>query len=172
MIIALSYGQLSISKLEGVAKSFTAQIAGLQDKDYWDRLEALNMYSQKRRRERYQIIFIWKFLQGLVQGYSVRTKQSPRRGRLLEISSYQRQAPAADRKARESSLSVKGARLFNLLPRDLRDTCTGTVEQFKPKLDGWLALTPDQPTIPGRQRAAITNSLVDQVALLPSLSVL
>ena len=164
--------QLSISKLEGVAKSFTAQIAGLQDKDYWDRLEALKMYSQERRRERYQIIFIWKVLQGLVQGYSVRTKQSSRRGRQLEIPSYQRQAPAAVRKARESSLSVKGARLFNLLPQDLRDTCTGTVEQFKAKLDGWLALVPDQPTIPGRQRAAITNSLVDQVALLPSLSVL
>ena len=76
------------------------------------------------------------------------------------------------RKARESSLSVKGAKLFNLLPRDLRDTNTGTVEQFKAKLDGWLALVPDQPTIQGRQRAAPTNSLVDQVALLPSLTVL
>ena len=130
------------------------------------------MYSQERRRERYQIIFIWKVLQGWVQGYSVRAVQSPRRVRLVEIHPYQRQAPGAVRRARESSLSVKGARLFNLLPRDLRDTYTGSVEQFKTKLDGWLALVPDQPTIQGRQRAALTNSLVDQVALFPSLSVL
>ena len=164
--------QFSISKLEGVARNFTAQIAELQDKDYWDRLETLHMFSQERRRERYQIIFIWKILQGLTQGYSVKTLTSPRRGRLVEIPPYQRQAPAAVRKARESSLSVKGAKLFNLLPRDLRDTNTGTVEQFKAKLDGWLALVPDQPTIQGRQRAATTNSLVDQVALLPSLTVL
>ena len=132
--------QFSISKLEGVAKNFTAQISELQGKDYWDRLETLHMFSQERRRERYQIIFIWKILQGLTQGYSVKTLTSPRRGRLVEIPPYQRQAPAAVRKARESSLSVKGAKLFNLLPRDLRDTNTGTVEQFKALLPSLTVL--------------------------------
>ena len=105
-------------------------------------------------------------LQGLVKGYTFTTMQSPRRGRLVEVSSYQSQAPAAVRRARESSLSVKGARLFNLIPRDLRDTQTGTVDQFKARLDDWLATVPDQPSIQGRQRAATTNSLLDQVLLL------
>ena len=159
--------QASISKLEGVAKHFTAQVAGLQHMDYWDRLAALHLYSQERRRERYQIIFIWKVLQGLVQGYNINTLQSPRRGRLVDIPVYKRQAPAPVRKARENSLSVKGARLFNLIPRDLREMQSGTVEQFKAKLDGWLSTLPDQPTIQGRQRAALTNSLLDQVVLLP-----
>ena len=73
------------------------------------------------------------------------------------------QAPSAVKKARESSLQVKGAKLFNLLPRELRDTSTGTPESFKSKLDEWLSTIPDQPTVPGRQRAAATNSLLDQV---------
>ena len=76
-------------------------------------------------------------------------------------------APAPVRRAREATLSVKGARLFTILPSDLRDTSTGTVEQFKEGLDDWLSNVPDQPTIPGRQRAADTNSLLDQVKMLP-----
>ena len=69
------------------------------------------------------------------------------------------------KKAREISLQVKGARLFNLIPRDLRDMKAIPVDTFKAGLDTWLATIPDQTTIPGRQWAALTNSLIDQVAL-------
>ena len=72
-------------------------------------------------------------------------------------------ASAAVRNARESSLQVRGARLFNIIPRELRDTFTGTTDQFKVRLDEWLSTIPDQPTVPGRQRAAASNSLLDQV---------
>ena len=84
---------------------------------------------------------------------------------MINISNYKQQAPAAVRNAREASLSVRGARLFNLLPRELRDTFTGSVDQFKSRLDSWLETVPDQPTIPGRPRAAASNSLIDQTAL-------
>ena len=77
-------------------------------------------------------------------------------------------ASASVKRARDSSLSVKGSRLFNIIPRDLRDTQTGTVDQFKARLDEWLSTVPDQPSIQGRQRAASTNSLLDQVLLLSS----
>ena len=40
---------------------------------------------------------------------------------------------------------------------------TGTVEQFKAGLDLRRSGVPDQPTVAGRQRAAKTNSLLDQV---------
>ena len=72
---------------------------------------------------------------------------------------------SAVKKARETSLQVKGARLFNLVPRDLRDMKAVTVDTFKAGLDAWLATIPDQPTIPRRQRAALTNSLIDQVVV-------
>ena len=132
--------------------------------DYWDRLQALGLYSQERRSERYRIIFIWKSLQGYVDGYSTATYRSPRRGRFVEVGKYQASAPAAVRQAREASMSVQGARLFNLLPQHLRDMNVGTVDQFKHGLDTWLVTVPDQPTIPGRQRAAKTNSIIDQAA--------
>ena len=159
-----STDQSTISTLESIARQFTAQIVGLDDLDYWDRLQALRLYSQERRRERYRIIFIWKTLQGYVDGYIIATYRSPRRGRFAEVGKYQTKAPSAVRKAREASLSVHGARLFNLLPQHLRDMNVGTVDQFKYGLDTWLATLPDQPTIPGRQRAAKTNSIVDQAA--------
>ena len=75
--------QSSITKLENIARHFTAQVDGLQELDYWERLSTLNLYSQERRRERYQVIFLWKVAEGLVQGYSSAFYTSPRRGRLI-----------------------------------------------------------------------------------------
>ena len=63
--------QASIALLEGVQRSFTSKIAGMEGKDYMDRLASLSLYSQERRRERYQVIFIWKIGQGLVHGYNL-----------------------------------------------------------------------------------------------------
>ena len=156
--------QSSISKVESVARQFTSQVAGLENQDYWERLSSLRMYSPERRRERYQIIFVWKVLQGLAMGYQLSSFSSHRRGRCVVIRPYKRSAPAAVRTAREASLSVRGSSLFNLLPRTIRDITTGGVDQFKAELDSWLATVPDQPSIPGRQRAAKSNSLLDQVS--------
>ena len=63
--------QGDIARLESVQRGFTSKIEGMDGLDYWDRLELLGMYSQERRRERYQIILLWKITQGLVQGYNV-----------------------------------------------------------------------------------------------------
>ena len=60
-------------------------------------------------------------------------------------------SPAAVRRPKEASLQVKGARLFNLIPKDLRDIKEGSVETFKAGLDKWLSGIPDQWS--GRQRA-------------------
>ena len=154
--------QGAIGRLESVARNFTSQIDGMEGKDYWERLQELHMYSQERRRERYQIIFLWKVAQGLVQGYHCEFYCSDRRGRLAAVNPHKPRAPAPVRKAREASLSVKGARLFNSIPRSLRDLNHGTVDTFKSGLDSWLSTIPDEPSIPGRQRAAQTNSLLDQ----------
>ena len=89
---------------------------------------------------------------------------NPRRGRLAVVHQVSGQAPLPVRRAREASLQVKGAKLFNLIPKDLRNM-TGTVLQFKAGLDSWLSNIPDQPTVNVRQRAAITNSLLDQVPM-------
>ena len=108
---------------------------------------------------RYSIIFMWKISQHLVQGYTMEFIQNPRRGRLVVVPSppvYT--APARVKKAREASFKVKCSRLFNLIPMELRGM-DGTVAKFKAGLDTWLA------TIGDRQRAAQTNSLLDQVPM-------
>ena len=74
-------------------------------------------------------------------------------------------SPASVRRAREASLKVKGARLFNLVPKEIRNLSGVSADRFKSQLDSWLTQIPDQPTIPGRQRAALTNSLIDQVVV-------
>ena len=64
---------------------------------------------------------------------------------------------AAVRNAREASLQVKGARLFNLVPKEVRNLSGVSADMFKSGLDAWLTNIPDQPTIPGRQRSALPN---------------
>ena len=64
---------------------------------------------------------------------------------------------------REASLKVKGARLFNLVSKEVRNLSGVSMDTFKSVLDVWLSGIPDQPTIPGRQRSALINSLLDQV---------
>ena len=53
----------------------------------------------------------------------------------MKVTPFCSKAPAVVKKARESSLLVKGARLFNCIPRKLRDTFTGSPEEFKFRLD-------------------------------------
>ena len=148
-----------------MARHFTAQVAGLESLDYWERLSNLGLYSQERRRERYQIIYIWKVSQLLVKGYSLPFKYNPRLGRLVEVPLLDSTCPAAVKNAHSASLRVKGAKLFNIIPKEIRDLNEVTVETFKANLDQWLNTIPDQPTVAGRQRSAATNSLLDQVTM-------
>ena len=126
----------------------------------------LKLNSQERRRERYQIIFIWKVSQGLVTGYDVNFTHSPRRGRLVTIPPFNKQAPASVRNARESSLAIKGAKIFNLIPPHIRNIDAADQNVFKMNLDLFLASVPDQPTIPDQTRAARHNSLLDQIPMV------
>ena len=162
--------QESISKLESVQRHFTSKVKGLENMDYWERLENLQLYSQERRRERYMIIFLWKISQGLVKGYNVTFSNTGRRGRMIIPNTVVRSSPAAVRRARESSLGVKGAKAFNLLPAGLRNLNSVSVEIFKANLDAYLSTVPDQPTIGNRTRAAATNSLLDQIPMMTAVT--
>ena len=160
--------QGQIGKIEAVQRSLVSRIREqrLQSLSYWDKLRVLRLYSQERRRERYMVIFIWKVSQGMVDGYNVAfTPRSSRTGRMVVPPAILKSSPPSVRQARERSLAVKGAQLFNILPAQLRNSEHGDVEMFKNHLDIFLADIPDQPTIPGLGRAAQTNSLVHQVPM-------
>ena len=157
--------QDSINKLEAVQRHFTSKVKGLEDMEYWERLQDLKLYSQERRRERYILIFLWKISQGMVKGYNVTFTTAGRRGRTIIPNQVVGSAPAAVRRARESSLGVKGAKLFNLLPSSIRNINTDHIDTFKSAIDNFLGQIPDQPSVTGRPRAAETNSLLHQIPL-------
>ena len=129
--------------------------------NYWEKLKQLKISSQERRRDRYMILFLWKISQGLVKGYSVEfTSEHGRRGRVALPHNVVQSSPAMVRRARESSLGVKGAKMFNLLPPIVRNINSVNVEEFKTALD--------RPTycVAGLGRAAESNCLLYQIVCL------
>ena len=115
------------------------------------------------------MIFIWKISQGLVSGYDVNFNSGGiRRGIMAIPKQVDKKSSSAVKKARENSLGVKGALLFNLLPdklRTLRTMNTDHVDMFKNHLEIFLTNIPDQPTMSGLGRAAETNSLLHQLPM-------
>ena len=158
--------QESINRLESVQRHFLSQVSAMQSLDYWEKLKEFQTYSQERRRERYLVIFLWKISQDMVKGYHVQfTGTNGRRGRTALPHSIVKSSSILVRKARESSIGVKGVKIFNLLPVEIRNINADNVDVFKNKLDKFLNQVPDQPTIAGLGRPAETNSLLDQIPL-------
>ena len=78
------------------------------------------------------MIFVWKLTQGLVRGYDMSFSIiASRLGRQAQPSNVVKTAPASVRQAREASLAVKGADLFNWLPAQLRNRDHGDILMFK-----------------------------------------
>ena len=71
------------------------------------------------------------------------------------------------------SFASRGPRLFNLIPKHVRELKNVSVDVFKDALDKYLALVPDQPQIQGYtvMRQADSNSLVDMHSLVPAQSI-
>ena len=95
----------TINLLENIQCKLTSRIFGMKDRDYWERLMDLKLYSQERRRERYAIIFIGKCAVGLVDGYTLNFSNNPRRGRLCVSRIVNQKAPIQVRRASEASCS-------------------------------------------------------------------
>ena len=101
-----------------------------------------------------------------MSGYDVTfTARESRLGRKAVPHQVNLSAPASVRNALTGSLAVKGAKLFNLLPPQLRNSDHGDIPMFKNHLDFYLDDIPDEPTVPGLTRAAASNSLLEQVPM-------
>ena len=81
----------NIQILESVQKTFTKKIGGVEGLDYWQRLSHLQLYSLQRRRERYDIMYVWKIIEGKVPNISsqsnrqIQTYHNVRHGRLCVV---------------------------------------------------------------------------------------
>ena len=171
------FDQKNIKLIEGIQRRYTSKIWEYQTWDeeqqrhictvnYWDRLKDLKIYSLERRRERFAILYVYRVLIGLLdfQWFEVYME----RGIRIKPK-YNNKAARKIRRVRHNSFFYKGPQLYNLLPPELRqfepieNPSQTHVGEFKKKLDNYLTLIPDQPTVPGLHRAAATNSLICQV---------
>ena len=156
-------GQLE--KLENLLKTFTSKIPAVKELNYWDRLKELKMNSIQRRFERYKIIYTWKILEKLVPNPGIQETKSENRGRKILIPKLR----PLMRTQREASFQIAGPKLFNKMPRHIRELTKCSQEDFKKTLDTFLSKIPDNPKIQGLVPAALTpeskpsNSLLFQV---------
>ena len=153
-------------KIEQIQRSFTRRIEGMKDLNYWERLKTLKLYSMERRRERFIIIYIYKIINNLVPNPGISFKFNERTGMKAVVPLITNHMSSLHRKLRINSFNYLGPRLFNLMPVTIRNhqiennTC---VHSFKNALDQFLEAVPDQPTVNNLQRAAESNSLIDQI---------
>ena len=167
--------QKLIQEIELVQRAFIKRINGMHLLSYWEQLQNLGLYSQERRRERYMAIYIWRILEHQVPDFTEHnqitencSQINSRNGRLCKIAHIKASAPCKIKTLIYGSLSVNGCKIFNALPKHLRNMTGCTTEEFKKQLDKHLQKIPDQPRIPGYQQycSAETNSILDQHKLL------
>ena len=119
------------------------------------------------------MIYVWRILEGQVPNLNTTAIEpasdaSSRIGRLCRVPHVANQAPAFVKNARDASLPIRGVKLFNSLPRELRNLTGCKTDAFKAALDRFLATIPDEPLIPGYTagRRCSTNSVIEWVQTL------
>ncbi|KAK3865432.1 hypothetical protein Pcinc_018201 [Petrolisthes cinctipes] len=105
--------------------------------NYWERLKHLKLFSLQRRRERYQTIYTWRTLEGLVPNIGIQLGPNQTRGRTCYI-----EGPKTNflrmKTLRANTFSKTGHKLFNSLPLYLRNMSACSVDVFKRHFDNFL----------------------------------
>ena len=128
-----------IVEIEMVQRQFIKRIEGMKDLTYPEQLKKLKLYSLERRRERYLIIYLWKMMEGLAPVCVDLTRRNKgRNGRSIKLPPLNRNASIRVKTLREGSFFVRSVKLFNALPRSIRDLRGCSKEKFKRQLDKFL----------------------------------
>ena len=102
------------------------------------------MLSIGRRIERYRILYCWKIMTNLVPNCGISWNVSNSSGVILN------EIPTKSyfKTHRMNSFHYVAPRLFNKLPRILRDNRSATLTEWKGLLDEFLSSVPDLPVVP------------------------
>ena len=95
-------------------------------------------------------------------GHKIKTRHHPRHETQCVIEHPINRNPAQS--LQENVITVFGPRLYNSLPKYVRDIESVKTENFKFELDKFLQLIPDEPKMPNYVTAARSNSILDQLA--------
>ena len=154
-----------IEDIESVQRSFTAKIEGLEDYNYHQRLQKLNLYSLQRRRERYVLIHAFKiYLKLAPNDPNLEFHHHPRLGLQCRRKLIKTRV-AKIKTLRFNSFSHYAPRLFNVLPAKVKTA--KTVAAFKYRLDRLLKHVPDTPPIKGYSKMN-NNTLPEWVGSIQS----
>jgi hypothetical protein len=160
----------AIQQLEELQRSYVRRIGGFRHMDYWDALKKLGLYSLQRRRERYQIIYVWTILEGISPNIMadnglplITAKSTARRGQTIPLPAVKRTKYS---NLRYNSFPYHGARLYNKMPNSLRSLTQISKNKFKACLDSILKGVYDEPQILQYTscRRAPSNSLIDMMS--------
>ena len=153
----------NLVKLGSLLKSFSSKTDGIGHLSYWDRIQAMKLSSIGQRFERYKILYSHKIINKHVDNCGFSWEYNTTSGTTIRTINTTKCAATL----REQSFHYIGPRLFNVLPRHLRDDRTSTSAVWKGKLDEFLGDIPDLPVtseaIPGLcdpYTAAASNSLL------------
>ena len=148
-----------IQLIEGVQRTFTRRISGMQHLNYWERLAHLKLMSLQRRRERYVILMMWKILHKVVPYCcDIKFKMTPRNDIIAVIPPLIKSSTLRNQTLYDRSFAVQGPKLWNKVPNTVKTA--QSFDSFKISLSKFLALIPDNPPVSGYS-CRWSNSLVD-----------
>ena len=157
-----------IQQIEAVQRSFTSRIKGLENDDYYQRLQKLKLYSLQRRRERYVLIHTYKIYLNLAPNdLNLQFQHHPRLGLQCRRKMIKTKV-AKIQTLRFNFFSHYAPRLFNIIPAKIKTE--KTINSFKYKLDKMLKMLPDTPPTKGYPRVN-NNSLTEWVGHIQRASV-
>ena len=109
-------------QIEAIQRTITSRISGTEGLNYWERLKYLKIPSLQRRRERYQIIHIWKIAKSLIPNdLNLQFYNTSRYGQKCKIPKYNyRQKHLSTLKF--NSFFSRGPALFNILPENIKSS--------------------------------------------------
>ena len=116
------------------------------------------------------MLYVHEILTGLSpnfeeERFKIKSVVSERRGLKCRIPLVVSSATARIKTLADQSFAVRGPKMYNELPKKLRDTDL-SFDAFKRSLDKFLSRIPDQPSLPGYYQQSASNCLIDQIQQL------
>ena len=143
----MPYLKKDIEKIEGLQRTFTSKLNGMENLNYHERLTALNLYSLQRRRERFCMITMWKIANNLHPNQlNLEFYQTHRFGMKCRRKVFKTRRSHI-RTIQHNSFSSIGPALFNCIPQIIKEK--ETLLSFKAALEKFLRNIPDTPPLSG-----------------------
>ena len=154
------YQKKHLIQIESIQRTVTSRMAGMEGMNYWERIKELKIPSLQRRRERFQMIHIWKISQGIIPNdLNLQFYQTSRFGMKCKLpKSNPRQRHLSTLK--HESFFSRGPALFNIIPPEIKSS--KTLNSFKNNLQNFLNKIPDTPPLPN-YLGQNNNSLLEWV---------